>query len=144
MVEVRRPPVQASSREFGIFSGSSGKAREVPARRISLSNHDYRNTLTWPEIQRLGRSEEAILVQRFDWTHAHKVAQELDRGSRGIHVLDLPNAPRSAAGARGSGFVTDKAVWRALLGSARRDLLELGASRIIRLGILPPPWSRVT
>ena len=143
MVEARRPPVQASSGEFGIFSGSSGKSREVPARRISLSNHDYPNTLTWPEIQRLGRSEEAILVQRGDGTQAHKVAREPDRGSRGIHVLDLPNAPRSAAGARGSGFATDKAVWHALLGSARRYLLKLGTSRIIQLGIIPPPWSRV-
>ena len=86
MVEIRRPHVQASSREFGVVSGSSGKTREVPARRIRLSNHDDPNTLTWPEIQRLGRSEETILVQRFDGTHAHKIAQEVDRGSRGIHV----------------------------------------------------------
>jgi len=66
--------------------GSSGKTREVPTQRIGLSNHDNPDTLTWPKIQRLGRSEEAILVQRFDRTHGHKIAQELDHGSRGIHV----------------------------------------------------------
>ena len=92
MVEVRRPPIQASSREFGVFSGSSSKTREVPARRVGLSNHDDPNTLTWPEIQRLGGSEEAILVQRFDGTHAYKIAQEVEHGSRSIHVA--PSAQR--------------------------------------------------
>src|SRR5471030_1204672 len=86
MVEIRRPAVQASGREFGILSGSRGETCEIPARRIGLSNHDDPNTLTWPEIQRLGRSEEAILIQRFDGTHAHKVAQEVEHGSRRIHV----------------------------------------------------------
>lgn len=72
MVEVRRPPVQASSCEFGVFSGSRGEACEVPARRIGLANHDHPDTLAWPEIQWLGKSEEAILVRRFDGTHAHE------------------------------------------------------------------------
>lgn len=78
MIEIRSPPVQTSSRQFGVVSGGSRETREVPARRIRLSNHDDSNTFAWPEIQRLGRSEEAILVQRFDGTHAYKIAQEAD------------------------------------------------------------------
>ena len=86
MIEICRPAVQAIRREFGVFSGSGGEPCEVPARWIRLSNHDDPNALTWPEIQRLGRAEEAIFVQRFDGTHAYNVVQEVDHGSRSIHV----------------------------------------------------------
>ena len=78
MIEIRSPAVQTSGHQFDIFCGSSGETREVPARKIRLSNHDHANTFTGPKIQRLGGSEEAILVPRFDGTHTYKIAQEPD------------------------------------------------------------------
>ena len=103
MIEIRSPAVQISSRQFDIFRGSSGETREVPARRIRLSNHDHTNTFAGPEIQRLGGSEEAILVQRFDGTHALQDsigARRLILRDSGCSVR--PTYRRSAAGARGS------------------------------------------
>ena len=84
MIEVCSPGIKASSSKFIVFGGGSSKAREVPTRRVSLSNDDKADAFTRTKVQRLGRSEKAILVQCFDGTHADKIAQRTCFGSRGI------------------------------------------------------------
>ena len=74
MIEVFGPGIKASGSKFIVFSGGSSEAREVPAGRVSLSHDDEPDAFARTKVQRLGRSEKAILVQRFDGTHADKIA----------------------------------------------------------------------
>jgi len=94
VVEIRSPPVQTSGREFGVFQGTGCEPRQVPARGICLSDYDDANAFAWPEIERLGGSEEPILVQRFDGTHDPRVAQ--GAGGRSRAIQDAWSAQRTA------------------------------------------------
>jgi hypothetical protein len=84
VIEVFGPGIKASSRKFIVFGGGSSEACEVPARRVGLSNDDEADAFARTKVQRLGRSEKAILVQRFDGSHANKIAQRSRLGSRRI------------------------------------------------------------
>ena len=91
MSEVFGPGIKASSRKFIVFGGGRSEACEVPAQRVGLSNDDEADALARAKVQRLGRTEKAILVQRFDGTHADKIAQRTRFGSSGILMPGLPN-----------------------------------------------------
>ena len=103
MVEVCGPGIKASSGKFIVFDGGSSEAREVPTRRVSLSNDDDADAFAWTKVQRLGGSEKPILVQCFDGTHADKIAQRTRFGSCGILMPGLPNVPAFSCGRQSDG-----------------------------------------
>ncbi len=42
---------------------------EVPARTVRLTNHDGSDPFAGAQVERLGRSEDAVLVERFEGSH---------------------------------------------------------------------------
>jgi len=91
VIEGFGPGIKASSSKFLVFGGGGGEAREVPARRVGLSNDDEAYAFTRTKVQRLCRSEKPILVQRFDGTHDDNLARRARLGSRRILMPGLPN-----------------------------------------------------
>lgn len=91
MIEVCRPGIKANSRKVIVLSGRSSEAGKVPTRRVGLSNDDESDAFAWATVLRFGRKEKGILVQRFDRTHAEKIAQRTRLGWR--RIPDARSAP---------------------------------------------------
>lgn len=68
-VERGSPVIKTRAREFGILGLKRGEPCQVPAGPVRLANDDHANSFTRSQVERLGRAEDAVLVEGFNRSH---------------------------------------------------------------------------